>query len=39
MIKESWATIMKPGQTLPAGVSLPGLSEQELSPTTNGPDL
>ena len=39
MIKESWATIMKPGQTLPAGVSLPGLSEQELSPTPNGPDL
>ena len=31
MIKENWAIIMKPGQTLPAGVSLPGLGEQEPS--------
>ena len=31
MIKESWNTIMKPGETLPAGVALPDLEEQELS--------
>ncbi len=29
-IKESWDTIMKPGQTLPAGVGLTDLGEQEL---------
>ena len=31
MIKENWNTIMKPGETLPAGVALPDLGEQELS--------
>ena len=35
MIKDSWDTIMKPGQTLPAGVALPDLGEQELSPEHN----
>ena len=31
-VRENWAKIMKPGQTLPAGVALPDLGEQELSP-------
>ena len=32
MIRKNWHDIMKPGQTLPAGVALPGMGEQELGP-------
>ena len=30
MIKENWQILMKPGQTIPAGVALPDLGEREL---------
>ena len=33
-IKGNWAVIMKPGQTLPKGVSLPDLGEQESARKT-----